>query len=248
MYGALHRDRYPGAVVHDTCAVCYAILSAIKEIEMKDNNLSRRNIITAGAIAGAGLGLARAEDDKPHRSATIAQTEGPFYPVTDQSDKDADLTQIDGVDGVAVGEVVVIEGRIVDESSQPIADAVVDVWRANAAGRYAHESDPNPAPLDRNFQGWAIMKTDAEGRYRFKTVKPGAYPVEEGWDRPPHIHFKVSRRGWRDITTQMYFPDEPLNDVDKLLLNVPQAHRAALIAQQKNTDGVLNFDVVLEKV
>lgn len=214
---------------------------------MTEKKISRRNIITVGAIAGTGLGLAHAGDKDSRHRATVRQTEGPFYPVTEQSDKDMDLTQIDGVEGVALGEVVVVEGRVIDEDGGPIADAVVDIWQANAAGRYAHENDPNPAPLDPKFQGWAIMKTDAQGRYRFKTIKPGAYPVNDGWDRPPHIHFKVSRRGWREITTQMYFPDEPLNDVDNLLLSVAENDRPSLIAKRSGSSDLLSFDVVLEK-
>ena len=131
---------------------------------------------------------------------------------------------------------------------------VVDIWQANAAGRYAHEKDPNPAPLDANFQGWAIIKTDAEGNYRFKTVKPGAYPAEENWVRPPHIHYKVSRRGYHEITTQMYFPDDKLNDTDLLLNNVDEAARDTLIAKKEvladdpEAQDLYRFDVVIATV
>jgi len=124
----------------------------------------------------------------------------------------------------------------------------VDIWQANAAGRYAHERDPNPAPLDPNFQGWAILKTDGEGRYRFKTIKPGAYPVSENWTRPPHIHFKVSRRGYREITTQMYFEDEPLNNVDNLLNELPDDLRPTLIATRESKFEPFQFNIVLAKI
>ena len=128
------------------------------------------------------------------------------------------------------------------------ANAVVDIWQANAAGRYSHEADPNPVPLDPNFQGWAIMTTNDKGRYSFKTVRPGAYPAAKGWDRPPHIHFKVSRRGYHDITTQMYFENEPLNDVDHLLKSLNDAEQSKLIARRNKDSGAFIFDVVLGSV
>lgn len=90
---------------------------------------------------------------------------------------------------------------MLDEAGQPVADALIDVWQTNSHGRYVHEADANPAPLDKNFQGWAKLKIGPDGRYRVKTIKPGAYPVGDGWSRPPHIHFKVARRGIHELTT-----------------------------------------------
>jgi protocatechuate 3,4-dioxygenase beta subunit len=96
-------------------------------------------------------------------------------------------------------------------------------------GRYTHPSDPNPAPLDPNFDGFAAQSTDAEGRFRFKTIKPGAYPTGvEGWTRPPHIHFDVTGRTDR-LVTQVYFPGEPLNDMDQLLQRIRR--KEAVIAK-----------------
>ena len=135
---------------------------------------------------------------------TPAQTEGPFYPTRDQADKDIDLTQIQGHSERALGEVIEVSGTVLDEEGEAVGGALVDVWQANVHGRYDHEADPNPAPLDPNFQGWARFTTDAEGRYRFTTIRPGAYSVSGEWTRPPHIHFKVARRGFHDLTTQMY--------------------------------------------
>lgn len=211
---------------------------------MTSSKISRRGFLAATAGAGAGAMVAGQAAADP--IITPAQTEGPFYPSSDQADKDADLTRIEGQDGVALGDVVQVEGRVLDANGAPIADAVVDVWQANAAGRYAHERDPNPAPLDPHFQGWAIMTTGADGGYRFRTVKPGAYPVTGDWSRPPHIHFKVSRRGFKEVTTQMYFEDEPLNEVDRILNAVPDAERSALVATLDG--GVYRFAVVLEAV
>jgi protocatechuate 3,4-dioxygenase beta subunit len=211
---------------------------------MASNSLSWRGFLGAAALAGAAVGARAAADPV----VTPSQTAGPFYPNVDQADKDADLTRIEGQDGVASGEAVEITGQVTDTSGAPLANAVVDVWQANAAGRYAHEADSNPAPLDPDFQGWAILTTDSEGRYRLRTVKPGPYPVTSGWSRPPHIHFKVALRGYREVTTQMYFDGEPLNDVDRLLNSHPEAERAALIAARDPEAGPYRFNLVLQPV
>lgn len=220
---------------------------------MKESKISRRELISAGVVTGVvagGATSAIAGQSKP----TLPQTEGPFYPIVEQTEKDADLTRFGDASERALGDVVLVEGRVVDASGAPIEGAIVDIWQANAAGRYAHEKDPNPAPLDPNFQSWAIMTTNSEGRYGFRTIKPGAYPAETGWTRPPHIHFKVSKRGFHEITTQMYFPGDPLNDVDRLLNDLPADRRGELVARSKtvsgdpDTDELLQFDVVLAKV
>ena len=97
-----------------------------------------------------------------------------------------------------------------------MAGAVLEIWQANAAGRYAHTGDKNPAPLDPNFGGYARIVTDSEGRYAIKTIKPGAYPVPSGWMRAPHIHFDVTGSVTR-LVTAMYFEGEALNDQDRIL-------------------------------
>ncbi|HMB39205.1 MAG TPA: protocatechuate 3,4-dioxygenase [Wenzhouxiangellaceae bacterium] len=218
---------------------------------MTDNNKytideSRRRVLRGS------LGAATLVAGAPLMAATTpVQTEGPFFPIHPQPDTDADMTLIEGHSESALGEIVEISGRVLDEDGNPVADALVDVWQANTHGRYAHEADPNPAPLDENFQGWAQLKTDAEGRYRVKTIKPGAYPVMDGWSRPPHIHFKVARRGFHELTTQMYFAGDPLNDVDRLLQSVPQDQRGKLLVDfQPQADDVPTgvFVLVLGKV
>jgi protocatechuate 3,4-dioxygenase beta subunit len=185
-------------------------------------------------------------------TTTPTQTEGPFFPIHPQPDTDADMTRIEGHSERALGEVVEISGRVMDEDGNAIADALVDVWQANVHGRYAHERDPNPAPLDENFQGWAQLTTDAEGRYRVRTIKPGAYPVMDGWSRPPHIHFKVARRGFHELTTQMYFAGDPLNDVDRLLQSVPESERGMLVVDFHSSTGDDSrqgeFDLVLKRI
>lgn len=215
---------------------------------MDKSELSRRRFLVGGTVLGAGTVAAACSTGSAETVPTAAQTEGPFYPIVEQADKDADLTRIDGHTEAALGEVVSVEGRVLDTEGNIIPDAVVDVWQANAAGRYAHERDPNPAPLDPNFQGWAILTTDATGRYGFKTVRPGAYPVEQDWDRPPHIHFKVSRRGYKEITTQMYFEGEPLNAPDRILNALTDEQQAMVVAQRTGESGAYVFDLVLEKV
>ncbi|MCK7592718.1 protocatechuate 3,4-dioxygenase [Pseudomarimonas salicorniae] len=187
--------------------------------------ISRRALMKA-SLGAAALAASAA---LPAATPTPQQTEGPFFPSKDQADKDLDMTRIEGHSERAEGEVVEVEGQVVDVDGAPIAGALVDVWQANAKGRYAHERDPNPAPLDPHFQGWARLTTDAEGRFRVRTIKPGAYPVGEGWSRPPHIHYKVARRGFHELTTQMYFAGDPLNDIDRVLGAVPEAQRGSLI-------------------
>jgi len=197
------------------------------------NRLSRRKLIKLG-MAGTAAGMLGATESWSEIMTipTPQEVEGPFYPVADQRDKDDDLTQITGQSGSAKGQYIVISGFIKDDNGQFINNAVIDIWQANAAGRYDHPRDPNSAPLDSHFQGWAVIHSDNNGRYRFKTVKPGAYPATRAWTRPPHIHFKISKRGFPQLITRMYFPDEPLNATDLLFNNKNKTEQAAMIAQK----------------
>jgi protocatechuate 3,4-dioxygenase, beta subunit len=176
----------------------------------------RRSILRLSATAGALLPVAGALAQTA-RPRTPEQVMGPFYPMLrSEGDRNGDLTRQPGRPGRAQGQVLTIMGRVLNEAGEPVRGARVEVWQANAAGRYAHPSDGNPAPLDPNFEGFAALTTDSEGRYRFTTIKPGAYPAPGLGVRPPHIHFDVLGQANR-LVTQMYFAGEPENERDRFL-------------------------------
>lgn len=213
----------------------------------------RRKLLQQLAALGA-ISLA-----SPWRSAlaaltpTPAQTSGPFYPTTLPLDADADLTLVKGAKGRASGQVIHVVGRVLDRDGKPIRGATIELWQANAAGRYDHPRDINPAPLDPNFQGYARLTTDDDGRYRFKTIKPGAYPmnpVNPNAVRPPHIHFDIANK--RDhLVTQMYFPGEKLNVGDGIFNGMGAGKDAAIARKLAATGDVaegellFGWDIVL---
>jgi protocatechuate 3,4-dioxygenase beta subunit len=141
----------------------------------------------------------------------------PVFGGDDVSPGDADLTTQH--DGEPLGERIIVTGRVLDEGGRPVPGALVEIWQANAAGRYHHDVDRHPAPLDPNFGGAGRTLTDADGGYRFVTVKPGAYPWRNhpnAW-RPAHIHFSVFGRAFTQrLVTQMYFPGDPLFPYDPI--------------------------------
>ena len=176
-------------------------------------------------LRAPALPLVRLPEDWFHASP------GPAFGRVPVGAGDADLTG--GRRGEPLGERIIVSGRVLDGDGRPVADTLVEVWQANAAGRY-FEGDDHPAPLDPNFTGAGRCVTDGEGRYRFLTIKPGAYPWQNhhnAW-RPAHIHFSVfgpdlvSR-----LVTQMYFPGDPLLSLDPVLQSVPdQRGRDLLVA------------------
>ncbi|MBL8341180.1 MAG: intradiol ring-cleavage dioxygenase [Rubrivivax sp.] len=179
----------------------------------------------------AGMELAFAQQ-APAR-ATAEQVIGPFYPVRLPADQDADLTVIagkDGKDARALGTIVYLSGRVTSLRGEPVPNAEIELWQANAAGRYTHAADVNPQPLDPHFDGYARIRTDAEGRYRFKTIKPGAYPATPTWMRPPHIHFDVRGQQSR-LVTQMYFEGEELNAKDRFFDRLSPTGKEGLLAR-----------------
>jgi protocatechuate 3,4-dioxygenase, beta subunit len=205
--------------------------------------------VAAGGLALSDrIGIALAQTMK----RTPGEILGPFYPVIQRADQGADLTIVPGKSGRAMGQVIHVMGRVFNAEGQPVRGARVELWQANAQGRYTHPSDTNPAPLDPNFEGFAVQNSDGEGRYRFKTIKPGAYPATGTWMRPPHLHFEITGKVNR-VITQMYFPGEPLNDKDILFQNI-RLNREGLIARVLPATAdvepdslIVVWDIVLDK-
>jgi protocatechuate 3,4-dioxygenase beta subunit len=165
----------------------------------------------------------------PH---TLSELTGPVNPYGRIEANDSDLTRQHA--GEPLGERIIVQGRVLDEDGRPIPQTLVEVWQANAAGRYAHRVDLHPAPLDPNFSGAGRTITDDEGRYRFVTIRPGAYPWRNhnnAW-RPAHIHFSLFGTSFLSrLITQMYFPGDPLMPADPVLSSIPDPNaRQRLVA------------------
>jgi protocatechuate 3,4-dioxygenase beta subunit len=149
-----------------------------------------------------------------------------------------------------VPEIIELSGRVLGVDGAPIRGAIIELWQANAAGRYSNPVDKNPAPLDPNFIGVALLRSSADGRYSVRTIKPGSYPDPTGGRRAPHIHFDVTASEYR-LATQMYFPGEPLNDTDFLRSTMQARHHDPDLVtckkvQSGNSDAQLfEWDIVL---
>lgn len=153
--------------------------------------------------------------------ASLSDLNVPVYGWWPVGETDNDLTRQH--QGEPQGERIIVSGRVVDEYGRPVRGALLEIWQANAAGRYVHTRDDHPAPLDPNFTGVGRTITDDEGRYRFTTVKPGAYPWrnhDNAW-RPAHIHFSIFGSMFRTrLVTQMYFPGDPLFSYDPIMQSI----------------------------
>jgi protocatechuate 3,4-dioxygenase beta subunit len=164
----------------------------------------------------------------PH---SVTETTGPHFSAS-RFGTMADLSVKDGK--AALGERIIVRGRVVDEADRPVPHTMIEIWQANAAGRYAHPGDQHDAPLDPNFHGNGRVFTDADGWYQFVSIKPGAYPWRNhpnAW-RPNHIHYSLFGTGFgQRIITQMYFPGDPLLALDPIYLAVPDpSARERLVA------------------
>ena len=165
----------------------------------------------------------------PH---TLSELTGPVYGHDTVRPEDTDLTRQHA--GEPLGERIIVTGRVVDEDGLPVPNTLIEVWQANAAGRYIHVADQHDAPLDPNFSGAGRVVTDADGRYRLVSIKPGAYPWrnhQNAW-RPAHIHFSLFGPSFLSrLVTQMYFPGDPLFAYDPIFQSIPDsAARERLIS------------------
>lgn len=185
--------------------------------------------------------------------AAAAELSGPRFDRTLLFPHHDDLTK--QTDGEPLGERIIVTGRVLDENGEPVPGTLVEIWQCNAAGRYHHDKDNHEAPLDPHFRGFGRVLTDAQGRYRFTSIKPGSYPWRNhpnAW-RPAHIHFSVFGRTMLErLITQMYFPGDPLLGYDPIFNAVPTArarerlisHFDLSVTQPEFALGY-HFDIVL---
>ena len=183
--------------------------------------------------------LRNPEQPLVRRAPTLSELTGPLDPAKRVRLLGGDLAGRGGKR--AIGQLIHLKVRVLDEDGAPVGGALVEMWQANAAGRYIHPNDDDHAPVDANFYGAARLLTDESGSFELRTVKPGAYPVptNDGWWRPPHVHFSLFGRAWLSrLVTQMYFPGEPLNAQDRILNAVPDAAaRESLVARHVPPTG-----------
>ena len=210
--------------------------------------LGRRRVIAGGlAAAGALILPAGLRAQAAGLVPTPPQTTGPFYPVTFPSDVDSDLVVLRGAEARAEGVVTHVMGRVLGVDSRPVPGATVEIWQCDARGRYLHPGDTGSRPRDSAFQGFGRATAGADGSYRFRTIRPVAYP-----GRTPHIHFAITAPGRRELVTQMYVAGEPLNERDGLYRSIRDPRqRAAVTVLLEEAGGIEpgalagTFDVVL---
>lgn len=212
---------------------------------------TRRAFLLSGPLAllGTALGgrlpaLARTAPE----GLTPAQTEGPFYPDSLPEDRDSDLIRIAETDGRAEGEILDLKGRVTDPQGDPFPDCRIVIWQADAGGRYLHSGDSRPSERDPHFQGYGTTRSDSEGRYAFRTIRPVPYG-----SRTPHIHFKIHSPEGQTLTTQMYVAGEPLNESDWLYNRLSGAEKERLTVKLEVREGEVgarwegHFPIVLPR-
>jgi protocatechuate 3,4-dioxygenase beta subunit len=165
---------------------------------------------------------------------TLSELTGPVYGHEFVAGDDADLTRNGRKGGEPLGERIIVTGRVLDDMGRPVPNTLLEIWQCNAAGRYIHKVDQHDAPLDPNFFGGGRCVTDAEGRYRFYTIKPGAYPWgnhHNAW-RPAHIHYSLFGPTFLSrLVTQMYFPGDPLLDLDPIFQGSKPGVRERMVSK-----------------
>lgn len=155
---------------------------------------------------------------------SLSELTGPVYGLQEIQPLDNDLTKNAMKTAEPLGERIIVTGRVLDDVGKPVPNALIEIWQANAAGRYMHKVDQHPAPLDPNFYGAGRTLTDEDGEYRFTTIRPGAYPWGNHYNawRPAHIHFSVCGINFlQRLVTQMYFPGDPLMELDPIYNGIP---------------------------
>ncbi|HTV18020.1 MAG TPA: protocatechuate 3,4-dioxygenase subunit beta [Polyangiaceae bacterium] len=166
---------------------------------------------------------------------TLSELTGPSFGPSLVRPEDVDLTTNAGTGSPAIGERIIVSGRVLEEDGRPLPNTLLEIWQCNAAGRYNHASDVHDAPLDPNFLGAGRVLTDADGCYRFTTIRPGAYPWRNHYNawRPAHIHFSLFGPAYASrLVTQMYFPGDPLLELDGIFMSVTNAEaRQRLVAR-----------------
>ncbi|MBV9266907.1 MAG: protocatechuate 3,4-dioxygenase subunit alpha [Acidobacteriaceae bacterium] len=173
--------------------------------------------------------------------ATTSQTVGPFFQIGLQLLMNADIASPDGL-----GERITLEGQVLDGDRIAIPDAVIEIWQANAEGKYAHPEDSQPKPIDAGFRGYGRVETDDNGFFRIRTIKPGRTPGPGGSLQAPHLEVTVFMRGlMKRLVTRIYFPGDAANENDLVLNLVPEARRQTLIARECG-EGVLRWDVRMQ--
>ncbi|MGK7931035.1 MAG: intradiol ring-cleavage dioxygenase [Microcystaceae cyanobacterium] len=198
--------------------------------------MNRRQLLQNTGQLGIGLVASQFSVSSSRCVVTPTQTEGPFYPLTYPVEKDADLTYVTDPKRLSKGEIIWIRGKVLTCNGDPLPKTIVEIWQACVSGRYNHDYDPNPGPVDPHFQYWGVTTTDTQGNYAFRTIKPGGYPVTKDWQRPPHIHFKVQAANFSPLITQLYFAEEKtLNQKDRIIQRIAPNARSLVITSLKKT-------------
>jgi protocatechuate 3,4-dioxygenase, beta subunit len=219
---------------------------------MNKKNVNRRKFIqNLGLTAGAGIistsFVRQTTNSAPEECKSTPILElGPYAVMKyrKQADHDIDLTRIEGRPGTAFGQIITVFGRVTDKNCNPINSAVVEIWSANHYGKYHHEYDTK-GQEDLNFQGWGQAITNANGEYRFKTILPGPYAA-----RTRHIHFKVSRRDYHELTTQLFFEGEERNKKDFILSSFTHEEQQLItrpVTDKENSKQV-EFNITLDEI
>jgi protocatechuate 3,4-dioxygenase beta subunit len=219
---------------------------------MDKKNFNRRKFLTNLGIT-VGTGIISSSFIKPINKLTSEECKttpilelGPYAVMKyrKQADHDIDLTQIDGHSGIAFGQIITVFGKVTDKKCNPVKTAVVEIWSANHYGKYHHEYDVK-GQEDPNFQGWGKAITNENGEYKFKTILPGPYAA-----RTRHIHFKISKRDYNELTTQLFFEGEERNNKDFILSSFSHEEQLLITRPLIEKEGLkqLEFNITLDEI